>query len=100
MAAFTFNQSITPDTAGSKTVIVNGQPESIAKTVTYGPLEVRPESRQWEHNTDKDLSGYLNFRYKAIIAGNKTIFSAGGMFRHKTRDNFDNSYSLNPTPDA
>ncbi len=87
MAAFTTLQSINPNTSGTAT------------SVTYGPLQVRPEDRQWEHNTDKDLSGYLNFHYKTTVAGNNTTFAFGGMLRHKNRDNFDNSYSLNPIPD-
>ena len=87
MAAFTALQSINPNTTGTAT------------SVTYGPLQVQPESRQWEHNTDKDISGYLNFHYNTAIGGNKTLFGFGGMFRHKTRDNFDNTYNLNYIPD-
>jgi len=88
MANYSTLQSINPNTSGTAT------------SVTYGPLQVQPESRQWEHNTDKDLSAYLNFHVNTTIDGNKTIFSFGGMDRHKTRDNFDNIYSLNPIPDA
>ncbi|BAU54167.1 TonB-dependent receptor [Mucilaginibacter gotjawali] len=88
MAAFNTLQSINPNSTGTAT------------SVTYGPLQVRPENRQWEHNTDKDLSAYLNLHYKTAIAGNKTLVSIGGMVRHKTRDNFDNVYNLNYVPDA
>lgn len=84
MAAFTTLQPINPNTSG------------VATSVTYGPLQVQPETRQWAHNTDKDLSGYLNFHYKTAIAGNNLVIGFGGMARHKTRDNFDNTYSLNP----
>ena len=84
MAAFSTTQSINPNTSGTAT------------SVTYGPLQVQPETREWEHNTDKDLSGYLNLSYKTKIAGNNTTFQIGGMARHKTRDNFDNAYQLNP----
>ncbi len=87
MAAFNTLQSINPNTSGTAT------------SLSYGPLQVRPEDRQWEHNSDKDLSAYLNFHYNATVAGNKTLFSFGGMARHKSRDNFDNIYRLNYIPD-
>jgi TonB-dependent receptor len=100
MAGFNTTRSITPDTAGGSHVLVNGNTIAVAKTVSYGPLTTQPETRQWEHNTDKDISGYLNFHYKTTIAKNNAVISVGGMIRHKTRDNFDNSYLLNPIPDA
>jgi TonB-dependent receptor len=87
MATFETLQSINPNSTG------------VATSVTYGPLQVRPENRQWEHNTDKDLSGFLNFHYTTTIAGNKTIFGLGGMARHKNRDNFDNNYHLTEVDD-
>lgn len=67
---------------------------SVATKVDNSPTQVGNESREWTHNTDKDLSGYLNLHYDAIIFGRKATFSAGGMARHKTRDNYVNSYSL------
>jgi len=88
MAAFTTLQSINPNTSG------------VATSVTYGPLQVRPESRQWEHNSDKDISAFLNLHYTTTVLGNKAIISAGGMARHKTRNDFDNTYNLNYIPDA
>ena len=88
MAAFTTLQSINPNTSG------------VATSVTYGPLQVRPESRQWEHNSDKDISAFLNLHYTTTVLGNKAIISSGGMARHKTRNDFDNTYNLNYIPDA
>ncbi|WP_426668694.1 TonB-dependent receptor domain-containing protein [Mucilaginibacter sp. McL0603] len=67
---------------------------SVAQGITNGPTLVQNESREWLHNTDKDISGYLNLHYKVKLFGRKATFSAGGMFRHKTRDNFANKYSL------
>ncbi|HZY40270.1 MAG TPA: TonB-dependent receptor [Mucilaginibacter sp.] len=99
MAAFSTTRSINPDSAGAQHVMVNGNTIEVAKTVTYGPQYTQPETRQWEHNTDKDLSGYLNFHYKTTIGKNNALISFGGMIRHKTRDDFDNSYLLNPVPD-
>ncbi len=87
MAAFNTTQEISPNTSGTATSIV------------YGPLTVRPEKREWSHNTDKDLSGYLNLHYNTKIMNRKSLFTIGGMFRHKSRDNYDNKYSLNAPPD-
>jgi len=67
---------------------------SVAQGITTTPTYVENESRIWSHNTDKDLSGYLNLHYNATIFGRKATFSAGGMYRHKTRDNYYNKYDL------
>ncbi|WP_214070399.1 TonB-dependent receptor [Mucilaginibacter sp. dw_454] len=67
---------------------------SVAHNITTGPTYVQNESRVWSHNTDKDISAYLNLHYNARLFGRDITFSAGGMFRHKTRDNYNNSYSL------
>lgn len=67
---------------------------SVAQGITNGPTLVGNESRVWMHNTDKDISAYLNLHYTVDLFGRKAIFSAGGMLRHKTRDNYVNSYDL------
>ena len=43
------------------------------------------------HSNEIDRSGYLNAHYK-LTKG--LVFSAGGMYRHKTRDNVYESYQL------
>ena len=56
--------------------------------------ELKGMSRIWANNSDQDYSGYLNLIYNAQI-GNKNIeLSSGGLFRHKERTNYYNSYSL------
>ena len=50
--------------------------------------------RSWAHNTDKDVAAYLNLIVNRTIADRKVEFGFGGMFRHKTRDNFYRTYSL------
>lgn len=55
---------------------------------------VKGMNRIWTNNTDKDFAGYLNFIYSANIFNKKTEISAGGLYRHKNRDNYYNSYSL------
>ncbi|HTI59713.1 TonB-dependent receptor [Mucilaginibacter sp.] len=87
MAGFNTTQQINPNTTG------------VATSISYGPVQVRPETREWARNTDKDISGYLNFHYNTDIKGHKTIIGFGGMARHKSRDNFDNQYTLNAVPD-
>ena len=87
MAAYNITQEISPNTSGTAT------------SISYGPLTVRPEKREWSHNTDKDISGYLNLHYNTELKGHKSLFTFGGMFRHKSRDNYDNVYSLNAPPD-
>ncbi len=67
---------------------------SVAQGIANGPVRVQNESRVWMHNTDKDLSGYLNLHYKFNFLADIATISFGGMFRHKTRDNYKNSYNL------
>ena len=43
------------------------------------------------HSKEIDRSGYLNVHYKL---GEGMLFSAGGMYRHKTRNNVYESYQL------
>ena len=53
-------------------------------------------SRNWLHNSDKDLSAYLNITRQANVFNTKLELKAGGMVRNKKRNNFYNAYSLNP----
>lgn len=63
---------------------------------TPGTFIVQKLSRIWQHNTDQDLAGYLNLSYAPTMFGRKANFSVGGMYRHKSRDNYYNDYSLSP----
>lgn len=51
-------------------------------------------SRIWQQNQDKDMTGYLNLVYMPEIFHTVVDISAGGMYRHKTRDNYYNRYDL------
>lgn len=53
-------------------------------------------SKSWTRNSDKDLSGYLNLTKSLVLFGDEFEIKAGGLYRNKNRDNFYNSYSLNP----
>lgn len=48
----------------------------------------------WESNSDHDLAGYGNFKYTPTIAGERVEFAVGGLYRHKTRNAYYQSYSL------
>lgn len=74
-------------------------PNTNTGTFTISPSVVENQTREWIHNTDKDLAGYLNLHYKKEIASHTVLFGLGGMYRHKIRDNFDNAYSLTPVSD-
>lgn len=87
IASFNTTQEISPNSSGTAT------------SLAYGPVETRSQTREWSHNTDKDLAGYLNFHYDKPIAGHKSILGFGGMFRHKSRDNYDNTYNLSALND-
>lgn len=52
--------------------------------------------RRWEHNSDEDIAGYLNFKYKLDVGSAKIDLSAGGMYRDKQRTSFYNQYNFNP----
>lgn len=54
-------------------------------------------SRQWSHNTDKDIAGYLNFVYDTRVKNTDLQLSWGGLYRHKIRDNYNIKYSLSAT---
>lgn len=64
---------------------------------TSSPSTTQTMSRIWEHNSDKDLAGYLNLKYKTLINNRLFELTGGGLYRHKQRDNYYNAYSLDPT---
>jgi TonB-dependent receptor len=53
-------------------------------------------SRTWTKNSDKDLSAYVNVSKQVKLFKRDFEIKFGGLFRNKDRDNFYNSYSLNP----
>jgi TonB-dependent receptor len=75
-------------------------PNVSAGTATAGPDNVQEQTREWQHNTDKDLAAYLNLRYLLPrIGGRVPILGAGMLKRHKERNNYDNKYTLSPITD-
>lgn len=65
-------------------------------TVTQTPLLLAPLTRIWMHNREKDEDLYLNIHARPALFKRRVILSAGGLFRHKTRNNFYNSYTFSP----
>ena len=58
-------------------------------------------SRIWQKNGDKDLSAMANLGYKTGLGANNSLeLKAGGLYRHSTRYNRQNEYSLRPTATA
>ncbi len=53
-------------------------------------------SRTWIRNSDQDVSMYLNFTHQTKLFSKAFELKMGGLIRDKNRDNFYNSYSLNP----
>ncbi|MES2003554.1 MAG: TonB-dependent receptor [Bacteroidota bacterium] len=51
----------------------------------------------WSHNSDKDISAYLNQTNDLKLLGKSFELKFGGLIRNKKRDNYYSSYSLDPT---
>ncbi|MEI6265483.1 MAG: TonB-dependent receptor [Sphingobacteriia bacterium] len=66
----------------------------VATSLTADKLQKM--NRIWQHNSDKDFSGYLNFTKDTKFLNRNLELKLGGLIRSKTRDNFYNSYSLDP----
>jgi outer membrane cobalamin receptor len=71
---------------------------------TTGNYNVEPQiynrdfSRRWTSNSDGDLAGYANIKHTTQIKGYLMEISAGGMYRHKNRDNVFHSYLFRTAP--
>lgn len=74
----------TYDTAGGKLHAVNA-----------GPI-LNGLQRIWQHNSDWDISGFINLHYRFTAGANQFEIGAGGMARHKERTNYYNEYDFNP----
>ena len=53
-------------------------------------------SRIWQHNEDKDYNVLANLNYKSNIGSTLIEIKAGGLYRHKTRYNQQDQYTLRP----
>ncbi|PTQ97853.1 TonB-dependent receptor [Mucilaginibacter yixingensis] len=58
-------------------------------------------SRIWQKNGNKDLSAMGNLGYKTGLGDDNSLeLKVGGLYRHSTRYNTQNEYSLRPTATA
>ncbi|RIV24943.1 TonB-dependent receptor [Fibrisoma montanum] len=83
----------TNDVPDNTTIPLLGERRNNVETRTT----VGNATRRWEHNSDRDLAGYLNLTYTTSIAGIAIDWMAGGLYRDKQRANFYNNYQLRPT---
>lgn len=74
------------------TVVLNGEDKNFSSTKTT----VDNGWRRWEHNTDRDLTGYVNLSYYKPIASLPVEWMIGGLYRNKKRNNFYNEYEFRP----
>ena len=58
----------------------------------------RHNPRRWEHNSDRDYSGYGDVTYKTGLFSPADYIKFGGMYRHRTRNNYENEYLFDPNP--
>ncbi|MCC9136451.1 TonB-dependent receptor domain-containing protein [Pontibacter silvestris] len=84
--------SATSEEPDNTTVTLRGIQENFNRQ----PTTVEGMTRRWEHNSDRDLTGYLDVTYTVPVAGVPVAFSAGGLYRDKKRDNFYNNYLFSP----
>ncbi len=97
-AVYSIAKNRVPDMA-SYNFDENSQYDNTGKLIHVdSTIKSKSMKRIWQHNSDQDLAGYLNGTYVAKIFKRNVEFKAGGLYRHKTRDNYYNEYSLDPYP--
>lgn len=84
MATYTWSQFVYRETSGKTDSIVNIIPTGTSNVVTH----------RWQHNTDQDWAGYGNLEYKPTLFNREVAFQLGGLYRYKTRNNYNNEYDL------
>jgi len=75
----------------------------LQQNVPNGPYIPSGLPIYWQHNSDQNGAGYLNFHYAFNIGSQSFDFGVGGMYRHKYRENYFNDYTElyavgNPVP--
>ena len=53
-------------------------------------------TREWEHNSDRDLSGLFNLNYSFKALNGDVKLETGGLYRNKKRDNVKVGYTIQP----
>ena len=57
-------------------------------------------SRLWQHNEDQDMDALGNLEYRGKLNKIFIELKAGGLYRHKERDNREDEYDLRPVADS
>ncbi|MEI7660877.1 MAG: TonB-dependent receptor, partial [Bacteroidota bacterium] len=57
-------------------------------------------THSWQKNIDEDLSVYANIEFLPLIRHHQFSVKAGGLFRNKFRNNYQNDYTLKPMLDS
>ncbi len=87
----TLTNTVTVDNNAGTADLFSGD-ANITKTLP------KSQERRFQHNSDKDVAGYINLTYNTHFS-DKTdaIWKAGAQYRRKTRENRYYSYIFNPT---
>jgi hypothetical protein len=64
--------------------------------LVQAPLAVDESTREFQRNSDQDKSAYMNLTYETHIGKARVDWSAGGMYRSKTRTSTYDIYRLRP----
>ncbi|HTJ12584.1 MAG TPA: TonB-dependent receptor [Dinghuibacter sp.] len=86
MSTITWTELVNYDASG------DGKITNISNTVPKGTSNAI--THRWQHNTDQDLAGYANLGYTPTLFNRLVEFQAGGLYRYKTRNNYNNEYAL------
>ena len=89
----------TPDQAAiNSNILITYDPSTGQFTTT--PNYFDEIDRTWSHNNDRDLSGAGNLTYVTKISKAALQIKAGGVYRDKTRYNYEDEYILRPVADS
>jgi len=72
--------------------------DASAKTFTTTPDYFDTIDRLWQYNQDKDYSGNGSLTYNTTFRKLLLEVKGGGLYRHKTRFNYEDDYTLRPVP--
>ncbi|MBO9204158.1 MULTISPECIES: TonB-dependent receptor [Niastella] len=90
----TFNR---PD-EGNLNLVTGVSKDPATGNLVQAPLNLDGTSyRKFAFSNDEDKTGYVNISYRTKLGAFQTTWSAGGMYRNKTRDSHLDRYMLRPS---
>ena len=87
-----------PDMVDLKLITGTRRDASTGDIIQERVLLDRDLRRRWTNNSDEDIAGYFDARYVTALNDIGIELKSGGMYRHKSRVNFYNSYLLRASP--